>query len=131
MTTVDEGTDFPELNDSEMPEPEPPKGSRTAKKPLPSRVEEASTTAVPVSVDGTSQALIHMTRLRPFLALFIAYADVRFARRQNPQSRVDALIESSPFFYRACQVSDWVFITLVCVAILAFVAGNLWELFIR
>ncbi|MDK8299288.1 MAG: hypothetical protein QP772_00080 [Actinomycetaceae bacterium UMB1218B] len=123
--------EFNVLDDSATPAPELSKAERVAKKTAPAKVEEAYTSELQAAGDTTSQAIVHMMRLRPFLGLFLAYADVRFSRRQSKYSRVDAMIECSPVFYRVCLISDWVFITVLCLLVLAFLVGNLWELFVN
>ncbi|CED90585.1 Hypothetical protein AAM4_0753 [Actinomyces succiniciruminis] len=72
-----------------------------------------------------------MTRLYPFRALFVGYAQVRFPQRRKLESKVEALIDASPRFYRFVCVSDSVFVGVLCLLMVGALAGNIYAVFIR
>ena len=66
------------LPDDQVPVPEPA-GARRTRPPVPRDLAGAGT-------QDATQSLAHMTRMRPFLYLFVAYARTRYSRMGTHRS---------------------------------------------
>ena len=112
------------LGDDEVPAPDPPK-VRPARQPeKPREADVPGEEAAP-----TTRSLVRMTRMHPFLGLFVHYARIRYPRRPTIESKVEALIAGYGRFYRWSRILDTGFIALLCLLIAGALAGNIWKVF--
>lgn len=120
-TEIDVGDD---LSDDVVPPNDPPHTAPT-KRRTPTDKLEAERDLSESGTDDSPQSLAQMVRMRPFLRLFVAYADVRYSRRQSLASRVDALAAESPCFYKWCKRLDLVFVAGICALVLVAALLNI------
>lgn len=116
------------LDDDATPVAEPASVRRQRQERAARPTDEREASDEPRPSETTTDTLTRMTRLRPFLRLFVAYASARYSRRQSDASKVDALATECPRFYWWCRFLDVVFLVCVCACLLALAGVNIYNL---
>lgn len=78
--------------------------------------------------DGGLGTFVSMTRLRPFLALFEAYAVRSFPKRRTARSCFDAMMDQHKWLFWLCFGADFLFTSSLCVGILLVLGINIYHL---
>lgn len=125
------------LPDDQMPLPEPA-GARRPRPPVPRDLAETEDPDQDLPGAGTqdaTQSLAHMTRMRPFLYLFVAYARTRYSRmgahRSPPPPPVDRTAQERPRLYQRRTGLDIAFLTLACLLLLTAVGAGAYKIILK
>ncbi|USR79372.1 hypothetical protein [Arcanobacterium pinnipediorum] len=116
------------LDDNQMPAADDAPKSRTDISPRQVSETQKFEGKDETGHDGSLSSFVSMTRLRPFLALFEAYAVRSFPKRRSARSCVDAMMDQHRWLFQVCFWADFLFTAALCVGILLVLGINIYHL---
>ncbi|MBE6483638.1 MAG: hypothetical protein E7Z96_02485 [Actinomycetaceae bacterium] len=95
--------------------------------PTPKQIEETQDITSETKSEAPRDTLERLTRLYPFLHLFIAHAKHCYPD-VTQRERVEYMRREHRKFHLWCRIGDYIFVSLICVALLATIGINIWNL---